>query len=152
MAKLKGKRAYQEQDSKSFFEAVKMNDIIKVLRFLKNNPDLVDDIDRMQRSPMHWATQRGFEKMLEILIDYGGDVFLKDAFERTARDIADKKELKDIIKLLRKVESAKYIRSTEKYQNLLYVKSLLPHSRIDEFNKFLGNPSTINEELNFLYQ
>lgn len=42
------------------------------------------------------------------------------------------------------MEAGKYGRTTDKYSNVVYVKSLLPHSRMDEFNKFLGHPSIIN--------
>jgi len=56
----KGKKCYFYADSKEFFEAVKMNDIIGVLRLLKTNPSLVNDRDRLQRSPLHWACKRNF--------------------------------------------------------------------------------------------
>lgn len=38
-----------------------------------------------------WAAQRGNEKMVMILIDYGADMNPRDAFGRTAIDLAENK-------------------------------------------------------------
>jgi hypothetical protein len=40
--------------------------------------------------------------------------------------------------MLKKAEKGKHEKSTLKYSNPHFVKSLLPFSMIDEFNKFLG--------------
>eukprot|EP00347_Sterkiella_histriomuscorum_P008877 403343404 len=143
---------YYFKDSKEFFEAVKMNDVIKVLRFMKQDKKYANDLDNLQRTPLMWAVKRGYDKMVGILLDYGANITIKDSFGRSAIDLAEKKDNKEITQILKRVEHGKYGRSTEKYQSAIYIKSLLPYSRMDEFNKFLGNPSIINQQLDFLFQ
>lgn len=77
-----------------------MNDIIKVLKYLKQNRDGCDypnDLDNLQRTPLMWACNRGYDKMVCILLDYGADIQTKDSFGRTALDIATIKEHKEIV-------------------------------------------------------
>ena len=132
-----------------------------ILKYLKTNTKVINDQDKLLRTPLHWAVKRSYEKVVEILVDYGADVTIKDYLGRTSRDLALEKENTTIVKVsrssliikqfLKKVEKGRYVASKEKYQNTLYVKNLLPLNMMDEFNKFLGHPSLVSEGLNFLF-
>lgn len=63
------------------------------------NPNLVNDSDKLLRTPLHWATKRGYDKIVNILVDYGADVTLKDYKSRTCREIAVDKDYTEIAKV-----------------------------------------------------
>ncbi|CDW80633.1 UNKNOWN [Stylonychia lemnae] len=126
------KDSYCFKNSKEFFETIKMGDVIKTLRFLKENDGYANDLDRLQRTPLSWACQRGFDKVVQILIDYGAELDTLDSFGRTAKDLAIQKENPVIVNFLKQVEAGKYARSTDKYTSAIYIKTLLPPSRMDE--------------------
>ena len=71
-----------------------MNDLIEILRMLKYKNSLVNETDKLKRTPLHWACKRGYDKIVEILVDFGADVTKVDYLGRTCRDIAASKENK----------------------------------------------------------
>ena len=58
-----------------------------------------NDLDRLQRTPLQWACARGYDKVAQILIDFGADITIKDSFGRTAKDHATQKDHTDIVKV-----------------------------------------------------
>ena len=62
-----------ERRSKDFFKVVKDANILGIIKMLRVNPDLVNDIDDMKRTPLHFATKRGFNIVVDILLDHGAD-------------------------------------------------------------------------------
>jgi len=44
--------------------------------------------DMMNETPLHWAAKRGYDKMVQLLCKYGGDIFVKDLAGRTPKDVA----------------------------------------------------------------
>jgi ankyrin repeat protein len=81
---------------KDFFESIKMEDIIAVIKGLRGNPELANERDKLMRTPLHWAAKRNFEKLIIILLDFGANPKLKDHLGRTARDLAMKKNFREI--------------------------------------------------------
>lgn len=60
-----------------------MNEIVSVLSMLRVNPDLANDRDKMQRSPLFWAAKRNYEHLLNIFLDYDADIHEMDHLGRT---------------------------------------------------------------------
>jgi len=60
---------------------------------------LVNDCDKLMRTPLHWACKRGYEKVAAILVDYGAETGEKDYKGRTCIDIAEEKEHHQMVKV-----------------------------------------------------
>lgn len=54
-----------------------LNDVDRVKEILKNKPELVDTTDNRFRKPLHYAAQRGYVEVMEILLSYKADVNAK---------------------------------------------------------------------------
>lgn len=53
-----------------------MTNIIEIVRLLRENPELVNDRDKLQRTPLHIATKRSSLNMVTILLDFSADAKL----------------------------------------------------------------------------
>ena len=51
-------------------------------------------------APLHWASQKGHVKMVELLMSSGADVSLNDKHGNTPKQLAEKKGLADVVALL----------------------------------------------------
>jgi ankyrin repeat protein len=51
---------------------VKLYDVLTILKMIRVNPDLANDCDKLQMTPLHWASKRGYDNIVLILLDYGG--------------------------------------------------------------------------------
>ena len=45
---------------------------------LRVNPEHPNDCDKLQRTPLHWASKRGYDNIVSILLDYEAEVSPKD--------------------------------------------------------------------------
>lgn len=90
---------YYVKGSKEFFSAVKMGDIIMILKFLRGNGELANDRDKLQRTPLHWAARRGYDKVVEMLVDFGAEVQVVDSFGKSPVEMALEQEYRDIAKV-----------------------------------------------------
>ena len=54
--------------------------------------------------PVHWAASKGHQAVLEMLVERGANVLVQDKHGSTARAIAEKKGLKNIVALLEEAE------------------------------------------------
>jgi ankyrin repeat protein len=54
---------------------------------LKRNYKLANDIDHLRRTPLHHACRAGNLSLIQILIDFGGNIFTSD--EETKRSPLD---------------------------------------------------------------
>ena len=93
------KECYFNKGAREFFQAVKMGDIIQILKTLRLNSDLCNDRDKLNRTPIHWACRRGYDQLVQILVDYGADVSVKDSLGKTPVDMAIENEHRDIAKV-----------------------------------------------------
>ena len=65
---------------------MKSNEVLKVLNLLKSNPSLAQDCDEGRRTPLHWACQLDLSNIVQILVDFGGNLNAKDDFARKPLD------------------------------------------------------------------
>jgi ankyrin repeat protein len=63
-----------------------------ILKGIKENPKVVNSQDKLMRTPLHWACKRGYDQVVEILVDFGADVTIKDHIGRSCKDIAQEKQ------------------------------------------------------------
>jgi ankyrin repeat protein len=54
-----------------------LNDVAKVKELLKTKPELVDSTDNRFRKPLHYAAQRGYVEIIEVLLAYKADINAK---------------------------------------------------------------------------
>ena len=57
-------------------------------------------------APLHWAAQKGFMEMLELLISRGGDVRARDKHGNDPKSLAVKKGFTEIVAVLEAAEKA----------------------------------------------
>ena len=81
-------KQYLGKITKEFFEAVKMEDLIAIIKNLRSRPDLSNAKDKLQRTPLHGVAKRGFDKIAYILLDFGAKALSVDHLGRTPRDLA----------------------------------------------------------------
>jgi ankyrin repeat protein len=70
---------------------VKSKAVVKVLLLLKGYCTNVDTADNNKTTPLHLAAKKGFPAVLELLLDRGADITLKDYKNRNALEIAIEK-------------------------------------------------------------
>ncbi|CAD8069938.1 unnamed protein product [Paramecium sonneborni] len=79
---------YSKESSIDFFQAIKDNQELIVVRLLQKVPYLVYDFDNAHMTGLHWAAKRGFPNLVKILIQHNADVDAKDIVYRTPLYIA----------------------------------------------------------------
>ncbi|CAB3995209.1 transient receptor potential cation channel subfamily A member 1-like, partial [Paramuricea clavata] len=80
--------------------AVKGRAVVVVKFVLSKDPDLVNTVDSMLQSPLHYAASLKQSNVLECLISKGGDTTIMDANDQLALHIAASKGLKNNVTLL----------------------------------------------------
>ena len=70
-----------------------------------NKTEPVADKGSSAWAPVHWASSKGHIKVLEMLIKRGANVTIKDKHGGTAKTIAEKKGLKEVVVMLEAAES-----------------------------------------------
>ena len=81
-------------------EAVKVNDLEKTKTVLKEDPNLIFSKDTNGSTVLHWATERGFKKMAELLLANKADVNAKDNDDWTPLHRASASGFKDVAAVL----------------------------------------------------
>ena len=79
-------KPFDEPHSREFFEALKENDVVRCLYYLKANPKLAQDCDMDRKTAFHWACHLDQANMCQVLIDYGANMFAKDDFSKKPYD------------------------------------------------------------------
>ena len=106
----------------SFLRKIKTGQNYYVYKQLLNYPNLVNVIDSMGKTPLHWAITREQEEMIDILLNFNPNINARDLFKRTPLDIAKTLENSMIAKKLTDVNE-NIIPSLEKYkQKLMFEK------------------------------
>ena len=59
-------------------EAVKANDLSKVKKLIKDNPDLIISKDEDGFTPLHLSAANGYKKIVELMLTNKADVNSKD--------------------------------------------------------------------------
>lgn len=81
-------KPYQQPRSREFFKALQKNEVLKCLNMIKQNPALVHDCDEERKTPLHWACQLDLTNIIQILVDFNGNLNAKDDFVRKPLDEA----------------------------------------------------------------
>ena len=89
--------------------AAKDGNIIIVEQLLDNGHDInktepIQDKGNSAWGPLHWAASKGHMNILQLLLQRGSDCLIKDKHGSTARAIAEKKGLKDVVGVLDEAE------------------------------------------------
>jgi len=69
-----------------FFEAVKANDVQKCLLMVRKNKNLTLDVDNERKTALHWACHNDCSSMVQVLIDFGASILVKDDYARRPYD------------------------------------------------------------------
>ena len=111
---------------------------------VKENPNLVDDVDPEGKTPLHWACQLDLTNLVQILVDYGAPMLAKDDFARKPYDEAiafSKSKNIPINKHIQRVfelgTTGKLKLDRSKYEEPLYVKYLTPVEQVKELADFI---------------
>lgn len=80
------------------------NGHVALVEVLLDNGAEVNATDSQQRTPLHWCVSGGSNaaKVAQMLVQHGGEIARKDALGRTAEDIAEDPEVKQVVKVVRK--------------------------------------------------
>ena len=89
--------------------ATKNGNLVVTRQLLDNGVDIdktepVQDKGSSAWGPVHWAASKGHQAVLEMLVERGANVLVQDKHGSTARAIAEKKGLKNIVALLEEAE------------------------------------------------
>jgi ankyrin repeat protein len=86
--------------SKEILSAVESGDLAKVKELVEANPKLVHVTGNSKLAPLDWAVGKGHEDIALYLIEKGADVNHKSLTRETALDLAKRKRLSNMVKLL----------------------------------------------------
>ena len=93
-----------------------------VYKQLTHYPNLINVIDSMGKTPLHWAVTREHDEMVNILLHFNPNITAKDLFKRTPLDIAKTLDNSTIAKVLED-PSENYTGNMEPYkQQLMFEK------------------------------
>lgn len=83
------------------FEAAQLGDIKWLVTNLERNMNMnVNAVDKIGRTALMWAVDSQQPKMVQILLDYGAEIDVKECNGRTAIHLAAMKGFSDILQLL----------------------------------------------------
>ncbi|XP_059150944.1 acyl-CoA-binding domain-containing protein 6-like [Physella acuta] len=85
---------------KTVFDWCKEGNVEKVREILGSNSSIVDGLDEEGLALLHWASDRGYTQMVELLLNLHADINIQDVDKQTALHYAVSCEHPDIIKLL----------------------------------------------------
>jgi len=83
-----------------FLNAVKKNDVKTVVKYIDNGMDVNVINDKNGWSALHYASFKGYSKMVQILLENGADVDMKNFKGQTALHLAAKKGNLEVVKVL----------------------------------------------------
>ncbi|XP_002730708.1 acyl-CoA-binding domain-containing protein 6-like [Saccoglossus kowalevskii] len=88
-------------DQKTIFDWLKEDNISKVQSLMQNcNEDVTNQVDDQGLTLLHWACDRGLEKMVNLLLKYNANINAKDEDGQTPLHYAVTCEFVPVIKLL----------------------------------------------------
>jgi len=138
-------RPFRQPRSREFFQLMEKNDVLKCLSMLKQNPALAEDCDDERKTPLHVACSLDHTNLVQILVDFGGNLNAKDDFSRRPLDLAQacaftkKKPLNIAVKeLYDQLAEGEVRRDLSKYNHPLYVKYLTPVEQVKELQEFIA--------------
>lgn len=80
----------------SFLHIYAMEDSQDMIQFFAKFTDINGRSER-GRTPLHWASQYCRTENVKLLLEYGADPYITDNEGHTAKDLAYKQEIKDLI-------------------------------------------------------
>jgi hypothetical protein len=90
----------RDENELNFFKYVKNNNENDLNMLLITNPELVNSIDSLGMTGLHWAAKRNFAEIGKILISFSADVLRRDMLNRNCRDIAKKSKSREFLKMI----------------------------------------------------
>lgn len=89
-------------DPEEMLQAAQRGDVAKVRQLLASDTTLVNAKGAHNKTPLHWAAFNGHKPMVELLIDHGADLTLRDQqFNLTALGWALQGNQSEIAELLK---------------------------------------------------
>lgn len=78
------------QEVPDLFSAIFFNDISKVKKVLQKHPELANQYNSYDGSVLHSAISKGNLEIVQILLEYGANVYTKDYNQENCIDYANK--------------------------------------------------------------
>lgn len=92
--------AFSQPESLEFFKAVKASNLALLRHMLSLSPNLINTVDFVGQTAMHWAAKRNDLKLGDLLISHKAKVDPKDLTDRTPLSIALRLDKPEIVKFL----------------------------------------------------
>jgi hypothetical protein len=83
-----------------FIRAVKFGDTASVVKMINSNPRIIETVDTLRQTSLHWAVKRNDLEIAKILVKRGVDINGIDLAGRTALHIAARNDNSLLAKLL----------------------------------------------------
>lgn len=82
------RQKFSEKDIDSFLLKIKMGETMGIYKILLNNPALVNVVDSIGRTALHWAVMRDHAETVRVLLHFRPNLTYRDLFGHTALEIA----------------------------------------------------------------
>lgn len=82
----------------NLIEAVKNNDINKINSILKSGKADINSKDKYCETALMRASWRGYSEIVKYLVEKRADINIKNNNGKTALDLADSKEIKEVLR------------------------------------------------------
>lgn len=82
----------------NLIEAVKNNDINKINSILKSGKADINSKDKYCETALMIASCKGNLEIVKLLVDNGADINIKNNNGKTALDLADSEEIKEVLR------------------------------------------------------
>jgi len=151
------RQPHKEEGSEEFFDAVIANNVSVVLNLLRANKNLANDIDDQGRLPLHHACRLGHQHMVQILVDFEGNVFKQDWNEgRTALDEAFKYQAsRDFdnksTRMIQVIEAALQLSDSNRGKQKAKDKDKTPYYDRPMFRKLMIPIENVKDLTDYLY-
>lgn len=93
-------RPYNLNSAHKFIRAVKFGDAGSIVKMINSNPKIIETVDTLRQTSLHWAVKRNDQEIAMILIKHGVDVNGIDLAGRTALHIAARNDNSTLAKML----------------------------------------------------
>lgn len=103
--------AYAQPGSTDFFKAVKAGNIVSLRHILSLAPALIDTVDFVGQTALHWAAKRGNLVLAEFLLKHRANVNAVDIMHRTPLFMALRQDRLGLVELLLDNRADPYIKS-----------------------------------------